>query len=584
MSLTTFFRRRPLRFAAGIVAATTAAVSAVALSGVPAQAAPGDPFDVQQAKIFIAQGAPTALSTATTDGSGTVTFSPEGPDAGLTYNAIGFDEDSGHIFGIAASAREAGGGLTAVEAGGFIRIGQDGVVTQVGADTFGARHVGVAYEGFLYVNGGDTSLTAINMTTGEEDASRSQTLSAAPGVADLAVSGGYFWGINSDGTMTRIDPDNGDVDFFTTPATGSAPWGYGAAWTYGNGNLGFSNNPTGQVRQISVSNPGSGTPDFTFVAVSPGPTSTNNDGTAALGAPADLSILKEGPGTAVAGLPIEYTLTVTNNGPGSSSGYVVSDTVPDGLSNVASSDPACTVEDSTVTCVGGTLASGATQEYTITADVGSGVDGALPNSASVLGNEEDPSPGNNTSTFTTDVEQPDPGLTITKQAELNDENGNDLADEGETIDFSFLVENTGNVDLTDVTVDDPKVTGLDPAAADIQAGEDQTYTSDPYTVTAEDVEAGEVVNTATASGTDPFDETIESDGSRTTTETVDPDGSGSGGGPGGDGDGEEDGSGLLPNTGAPAWMMTALAAAVAMMGSGAWLVRRRALPGRHSAE
>lgn len=572
-----------MRVAARLAAATTLVASAVALSGLPAQAAPGDPFDVQQAKIFIAQGTPTALSTATTDGSGTVTFSPEGPDAGLNYNAIGFDEDSGHIFGIAASAREAGGGLTEVEAGGLIRIGEDGLVTQVGTETFGARHVGVAYEGFLYVNGGDTTLTAINMGTGEEDASRSQTLSAAPGVADLAVSGGYFWGINADGTMTRIDPDNGDVDFFTTPATGSAPWAYGAAWTYGNGNLGFSNNPTGQVRQISIADPGSDTPSFDFVAASPGPTSGNNDGTAALGAPADLSIVKDGPDTTVAGLPIEYTLTVTNNGPGSSSGYVVSDTVPDGLSNVASSDPACTVADSTVTCVGGTLASGAAQEYTITADVAVSVEGALPNSASVLGNEEDPTSGNNTSTFTTDVEQPEPGLTITKQAELNDENGNDLADEGETIDYSFLVENTGNVDLTDVTVDDPKVTGLDPASADIDAGEDATFTADSYTVTADDVENGEVVNTATASGTDPFDETVEAEGSTTTTEAADPDDNGSGGG-GGGGDDEENGNGLLPDTGAPAWMMTALAGAVAMLGSGAWLVRRRAMPGRHSAE
>jgi len=578
--LTTPFRPNRLRVAAGLAAATTAAVSVVALWSVPAQAAAGDPFDVQSAKIFIAQGTPTALSTATTNGSGTVTFSPEGPDAGLTYNAVGFDESSGYIYGIAASSREAGNGVTAVEAGGLIRIGQNGVVTQVGTDTFGARHVGVAYQGFLYVNGGDTTLTAINMSTGEEDASRSQTLSDAPGVADLALSGGYFWGIKSDGTMTRIDPDNGDVDFFTTSATGSTPWAYGAAWTYGNGNLGFSNNPTGQVRQISIMNPGSANPGFEFVASSPGPTSTNNDGTAALGAPADLRIVKTGPAKAVAGLPISYTLTVTNNGPGSSSGYVVSDTVPAGLSNVASSDPACTVAGSTVTCVGGTLASGDTKAYTIAADVAASADGSLANSASVLGNEEDPTSSNNTSTFTTDVEEPDPDLTIIKKAELNDENGNDLADEGETIDYSFLVENTGNVDLTDVTVDDPKVSGLDPASADIKAGEDQTFTSDPYTVTDDDVEAGEVANTATASGTDPFDNSVEADGSSTTTETADPDDNG--GGSGGSGGG--DGNGLLPDTGAPAWMMTALAGAAAMMGSGAWLVRRRALPGRHSAE
>src|SRR5690554_2872245 len=109
-----------------------AALAVVAVAGPPALAAPGDPFDVQQAQIFIAQGGPTALSTATTDGSGTVTFTPEGSDAGLTYNAIGFDEGSGYVFAIANSARAADSEVTAVEEGALIRVGQDGEVTQVG--------------------------------------------------------------------------------------------------------------------------------------------------------------------------------------------------------------------------------------------------------------------------------------------------------------------------------------------------------------------------------------------------------------------------------------------------------------------
>ncbi|MCK5891503.1 DUF11 domain-containing protein [Aeromicrobium sp.] len=556
------------------LAVTALAASALALSSAPAGAAPGDPFDPTRATIFIAQQAPTALFTATTDGSGAVTFNPEGPNSGVSYNAIGFDEATGYIFGIASSDRPAGDGVTAIEAGSLVRIGENGVVTQVGPTIFGGHHVGVAYEGHLYINNGSTTLTAIDMATGLENAARSQTLSAEPGVADLAEVGGYFWGINSTGTMTRVDPGTGEVDFFATEATGETPYVYGAAWTYGNGNLGFSNNTTGTVRQISIADPASDAPTFTFVASSPGPTTNNNDGTAALGAPADLGVVKTGPDQAVAGLPIEYTLTVTNMGPGSSSGHVVSDTVPTGVVDVASDDAGCSVSSSTVTCVGGALAVGESAEYTITARVEATSTGALTNSASVLGNESDPVTDNNTSTFTSNVVQPDPALEITKLAELNDANGNGLADVNETIDFSFVVENTGNVDLTDVTVDDPMVTGLDPATADIAVDDEVLFTSDPYTVTAEDVAAGEIVNTATASGADPFGDPVESDGSTTRTATFVPPAPGGSGGGGGAG-------GLLPSTGAPVWLMSGVVGA-AMVGAGAWLMRRR-LTGRHAA-
>ncbi|MDV6228908.1 hypothetical protein R2G56_21740, partial [Nitratireductor aquimarinus] len=51
-----------------------------------------------------------------------------------------------------------------------------------------------------------------------------------------------------------------------------------------------------------------------------------------------------------------------------------------------------------------------------------------------------------------------PALSIDKTGVLNDLNGNDLIDLGETITYSFLVTNTGTVTMTDVTVDDPLLT------------------------------------------------------------------------------------------------------------------------------
>ncbi|WP_047524877.1 DUF7507 domain-containing protein, partial [Microbacterium sp. ZOR0019] len=53
-----------------------------------------------------------------------------------------------------------------------------------------------------------------------------------------------------------------------------------------------------------------------------------------------------------------------------------------------------------------------------------------------------------TDTETTPTPVAGPGLAIDKVASLNDTDDNGLADEGETIDYSFVVLNTGNITLT----------------------------------------------------------------------------------------------------------------------------------------
>ncbi|MFV2039148.1 MAG: DUF11 domain-containing protein [Acidimicrobiales bacterium] len=47
-----------------------------------------------------------------------------------------------------------------------------------------------------------------------------------------------------------------------------------------------------------------------------------------------------------------------------------------------------------------------------------------------------------------------PGLTIVKSGAFQDESGDGFADAGETITYTFEVENIGNVTLTDVDVTD----------------------------------------------------------------------------------------------------------------------------------
>src|SRR5690606_28533724 len=88
---------------------------------------------------------------------------------------------------------------------------------------------------------------------------------------------------------------------------------------------------------------------------------------------------------------------------------------------------------------------------------------------------------------------------------------------GDTIAYSFLVTNTGNVTLTGIAVNDPllavapvcPVTTLAPGAS--------TTCTGSYTLTQADIDNGEVVNSATAGGTPPNDPPIDSPPSTTDT-------------------------------------------------------------------
>ncbi|MET3588665.1 hypothetical protein ABID21_004803, partial [Pseudorhizobium tarimense] len=106
-----------------------------------------------------------------------------------------------------------------------------------------------------------------------------------------------------------------------------------------------------------------------------------------------------------------------------------------------------------------------------------------------------------------------PDLTIEKTGTLNDLDGDGLIDLGETISYSFLVENTGAVTLTGVTVNDPLLTGagvaLDQGPQTLAPGATFTFTA-TYTPDQDDIDAGSVTNTATGTGTPPTGPSITS--------------------------------------------------------------------------
>ena len=117
------------------------------------------------------------------------------------------------------------------------------------------------------------------------------------------------------------------------------------------------------------------------------------------------------------------------------------------------------------------------------------------------------------------------GISIQKYASPPvDVNGDGLTDAGDTIQYTFTVTNTGHVTLHNVGVTDSKAGAVNCPQTTLAPGDSETCTAvNPYTITAADVTAGGVDNSATAQGTTPGSNTvIVSNPSTTHTPTTAP--------------------------------------------------------------
>jgi uncharacterized repeat protein (TIGR01451 family) len=135
--------------------------------------------------------------------------------------------------------------------------------------------------------------------------------------------------------------------------------------------------------------------------------------------PADLSIGKTGPASVFAGNQLTYTITVTNNGTDNATNVIVTDTLPAGVTFLATS-AVCTSGTVQTGCNIGSLANGATVSFTIQIRVpanflSSASVGTLniTNTVTVSSDQFDPNTSNNTATATTNVVE-SADLSITK--------------------------------------------------------------------------------------------------------------------------------------------------------------------------
>ncbi|MGI9404766.1 MAG: DUF7507 domain-containing protein, partial [Hyphomicrobiaceae bacterium] len=322
---------------------------------------------------------------------------------------------------------------------------------------------------FSVENTGNVTITNITLTDALVTLSGGPIASLAPGATDTTTFTATY-------TITQADVDNGSVSNSAT-ASGSDP-------------------QSQPVTDVSDSgNPADGPgPDDPTVAQFPSATglsvikaATLNDG---------------GNGRADAGDTITYTFTVQNAGNQT-------------LTNVTVTDPLVTMSGGPIA----SLAPGATDTTTFTAShtlTQADVDaGSFSNSATGSGLDPSSQPVTDISDSANPADGPGPddptvmplpaqsSMALVKVATIND-GGNGRIDAGDTIDYTFRVENTGNTTLTNVTVTDPLVTvSGGPIVTFAPAAIDTTTFTATYTITQADVDAGSFSNSATVTGTDP---------------------------------------------------------------------------------
>ncbi|WP_282846791.1 DUF7507 domain-containing protein [Microbacterium oxydans] len=330
------------------------------------------------------------------------------------------------------------------------------VVKSASPNTADAYVVGqeITYS-FVVTNTGNVTLTDVTVDEGTFTGSGTAPVPTCPaGAASLAP--GVQVVCTASYVLTQADVDAGSVSNSAT-ATGVPPTG----------------------------TPPVSPPSTTEVPVDPAPAMT-------VVKSADLQELT------AAGQTINYSFVATNTGNVTLTDVTITETAFSGTGTppvvTCPAGAASLVPGANVTC---------TASYVVTqADMDAG---GVTNTATTTGTPPTGTPPVSPPSTTEVPVAPAPAMTVVKSADLQE-----LTAAGQTINYSFLVSNTGNVTLTDVSVTETAFSGTGTApvvtcpagAASLAPGADVTCTAS-YVVTQADIDAGGVTNTATTTGTPP---------------------------------------------------------------------------------
>ncbi len=253
----------------------------------------------------------------------------------------------------------------------------------------------------------------------------------------------------------------------------------------------------------------------------PSPAASGSLTVAAEPAHPELSLLKQGTDANATdqndikvGDTIDYTYTVTNTGDVTLATFSVIDPTLGPLTCPTVAPPGL-APGASASCTGD-------EPYSVTqANIDAG---GASDVAAAIGADANSDSTPTATAHETDHSDRDPQVSLTKIASVTPAADQSDAQIGDVIAYSFLITNTGNVDLTSVAVSDPSLgavscpipapPGLAPEASETCTGELQ------HVVTAADQSAGKVTNTATATGTDAAGDTSAASGSSSTTVPV----------------------------------------------------------------
>ncbi|MDF2159446.1 hypothetical protein, partial [Algoriphagus sp. CAU 1675] len=302
----------------------------------------------------------------------------------------------------------------------------------------------------------------------------------------------YTFTVTNTGNVTLSnvvidDALTGSVDLAVTPST-LAPGEVGTATaTY---TVTQADMDAGEIVNVA-----------TATGTAPDETTVNDDDTVTVDVAeaAGIDLLKEADRSSVsaAGEVVTYTFTVTNTGNVTLSNVVIDDALTGSV--------ALAVTPST-------LAPGATGTATATYTVlQSDMDaGEIVNVATATGTAPDETTVNDEDTVTVDVAEA-ASINLVKEADRSS-----VSAAGEVIEYTFTVTNTGNVTLSNVVIDDALTGSVDLAVTPSTLAPGATGTATAtYTVLQSDMDAGEIVNVATATGTAPDETTVNDEGTAT---------------------------------------------------------------------
>lgn len=409
---------------------------------------------------FSGTGAPVAVTCA-----GATTLAPgEQTSCTGSYTITQADVDAGRVDNAATATGTSAGGQPVVSPTSSVgvSIAADSSLTIVKSAVAGTPDVGetVSYR-FQVTNTGNTTLTDVTVT---EDAFSGSGPAPVVDCPAATLAPDETMTCAADYVITQADADRGQVQNEAS-ATAQPPAG---------------------APQVQAP------PSSYVVAIAAGPS---------------LGFTKtvEPQVVTTAGETLTYTYTVTNTGNVTMNGIVVTE----GEFSGTGPTPVPVCPDGTVLAPGASVECHA--EYTVTA--ADADEGWVTNTAT--GSALPPQGGapvdSEPSTVAVTIPAT-PGLVLTKTASPAT-----IAAAGEVVTYTFLVENVGNVTLTDVTVDEGDFSGTgtapEPQCPDLStlvAGASAICTAE-YTATTADVDAGQLTNTATASGMPPGGERVSSE-------------------------------------------------------------------------